>query len=56
MAKKDKDALEGNLGTLGDDEYFQHLQETKEAGVVGLDPDGNQYEVDEGVVDLRGDE
>ena len=48
------DALEGDLGSLGDEEYFEHLERAKAEDVHGVDPDGNRYEVDEGVQDLRG--
>jgi len=48
------DNLEGNLGELGDDEYFEHLERAKAEGIQGTDPDGNVYQVDEGVQDLRG--
>lgn len=49
------DALEANMGTLGDEEYFEHLERAKAEGVHGVDPEGNVYQVDEGVQDLRGE-
>ena len=51
----DNDALEGNLGDLGDEEYFDHLARAKEEDFHGLDENGNRYDVDEGVQDLRGE-
>jgi hypothetical protein len=48
-------ALEGDLGTLSDDEYFQHLQQSQAAGIVGRDDQGNEYPLGLDVVDERAD-
>ena len=50
----DQAALEGDLHSLTDDEYFEHLEAAKAAGVVGVDDEGREYQLDEGVRDERG--